>query len=67
MPFVGTAAVLEPEHATVGAAPMSAAPKKTVATNCFPRSDSYVYIVDTGRLLVNEKCTSIVILEQAKL
>ena len=28
MPFVGAAAVLEPEHATIGAAPMSAAPKK---------------------------------------
>jgi len=37
--FVGAAAVLEPEHAIVGAAPMPAAPKKSsVATNCFLRS-----------------------------
>ena len=37
--FVGAAAVLEPEHATVGAASMSAAPTKSlVAINCFSRS-----------------------------
>ena len=30
VPFVGAAAVLEPEHATVGAALMPAAPKKTL-------------------------------------
>ena len=36
MSFVGAATVLEPEHATVGAAPMPAAPKKSpIATNCF--------------------------------
>jgi len=36
VPFVGAAAMLEPEHATVGAAPMPAAPKKShVATNYF--------------------------------
>jgi len=39
MPFVGAAAVLEHEHATVGAASMPATPKKSsVATNCFSRS-----------------------------
>ena len=36
MSFVGAATVLEPEHVTVGAAPMPAAPKKSpVAINCF--------------------------------
>ena len=42
MPFVGAAAVLEPEHVTVGAAPMPAAPKKSsVATNCFSLSERW--------------------------
>jgi len=40
MSFLGAAAVLELEHATVGAAPMPAAPKKSpVAISCFSRSE----------------------------
>ena len=38
--FVGATAMLEPEHVTVGAAPMPAAPKKSpVAISCFSRSE----------------------------
>jgi len=48
VPFVGAAAVLKPEHTSVGAAPMSTAPKKSpVATNCFsytvcPKTSCYL-------------------------
>ena len=43
MLFVGAAAVLEPEYATVGAALMPATPKNSpVATNYFLRSGNYV-------------------------